>query len=80
MISTLEGWLYLAVVLDVYSRRVIGWAMEEREDEELVTLTLRMALARRKPDTHSVCRSCTIQIEAVNTPVQAIRHVSSKRG
>jgi putative transposase len=51
MISTAEGWLYLAVVLDVFSRRVIGWAMGETEDEELVTLALRMALARRKPDT-----------------------------
>lgn len=51
MISTQEGWLYLAVVLDVSSRRVIGWAMGETEDEELVTLALRMALARRRPDT-----------------------------
>jgi transposase InsO family protein len=47
MISTTEGWLYLAVVLDLYSRRVIGWAMAATEDEELVTLALRMALARR---------------------------------
>lgn len=51
MISTGEGWLYLAVVLDVYSRRVIGWAMGETEDEDLVTLALRMALVRRRPDT-----------------------------
>lgn len=51
MISTQEGRLYLAVVLDVFSRRVIGWAMAESEDEELVTLALRMALARRRPDT-----------------------------
>lgn len=51
MISTQQGWLYLAVVLDLFSRRVIGWAMGETEDEELVTLALRMALARRHPDT-----------------------------
>jgi transposase InsO family protein len=51
MISTAEGWLYLAVVLDLFSRRVIGWAMGDTEDEELVTLALRMALARRHPDT-----------------------------
>src|SRR5260370_22200141 len=51
LIATAEGWLYLAVVLDVFARRVIGWAMGETEDEELVTLALRMALARRKPDT-----------------------------
>jgi putative transposase len=51
MISTKEGWLYLAVVLDLFSRRVVGWAMGDTEDEELVTLALRMALARRHPDT-----------------------------
>lgn len=51
MIATREGWLYLAVVLDLFSRRVIGWAMGETEDGELVALALRMALARRRPDT-----------------------------
>lgn len=51
MIPTTEGWLYLAVVLDLYSRRVIGWAMGFTEDEELVTLALRMALARRHPQS-----------------------------
>ena len=51
MISTTEGGLYLAVVLDLYSRRVIGWAMAATEDEELVTLALRMALARRRPQS-----------------------------
>jgi len=47
MIATAEGWLYLAVVLDLYSRRVVGWAMGAAENEELVRLALRMALARR---------------------------------
>jgi putative transposase len=51
MISTTERWLYLAVVLDLYSRRVVGWAMGATEDEELVTLALRMALARRRPQS-----------------------------
>jgi putative transposase len=51
MIPTQEGWLYLAVVLDLYSRRVVGWAMGSTEDEELVTLALRMALARRNPQS-----------------------------
>ncbi|HEU5382058.1 MAG TPA: IS3 family transposase [Ktedonobacteraceae bacterium] len=51
MISTAEGWLYLAVVLDLSSRRVVGWAMATTEDEELVTLALRMALARRHPQS-----------------------------
>jgi putative transposase len=48
-IPTAEGWLYLAVVLDLFSRMVVGWAMAPIEDEHLVTLALRMALARRHP-------------------------------
>jgi putative transposase len=46
---TAEGWLYLAVVLDLYSRAVIGWAMGERLTAELATQALTMALWRRKP-------------------------------
>lgn len=49
-IPTFEGWLYLAVILDVFSRRVIGWAMPEHCDELLVETALRMALARRQPE------------------------------
>ena len=48
-IPTAQGWLYLAVILDVFSRRVIGWAMSARCDELLVETALRMALARRRP-------------------------------
>ena len=43
-----EGWLYLAVVLDLYSRRVIGWAISERMTAQLVCDALQMALFRRK--------------------------------
>jgi putative transposase len=48
-IWTDEGWLYLAVVLDVFSRRIVGWAMASAEDAALVELALKMALARRQP-------------------------------
>lgn len=47
---TAKGWLYLAVVLDLYSRAVIGWAMGERLTADLATQALTMALWRRKPD------------------------------
>ncbi|WP_089166987.1 IS3 family transposase [Azotobacter chroococcum] len=47
-LHTEEGWLYLAVIIDLYSRRVIGWAMGERMTAELVCDALRMALWRRK--------------------------------
>jgi putative transposase len=46
-IPTREGWLYLAVVLDLASRRVIGWALRTRLDQELALAALRMALAHR---------------------------------
>lgn len=48
-IPTAEGWLYLAVVLDLYSRAVIGWAMGPRLTADLATEALTMALWRRKP-------------------------------
>ncbi len=47
-IWTEEGWLYLAVVLDLYSRMVVGWAMSERMTATLVCDALKMALWRRK--------------------------------
>jgi putative transposase len=49
-VETAEGWLYLAVMLDLFSRMVVGWAMAATEDETLVELALRMAVARRNPE------------------------------
>jgi len=51
-IATRTGWLYLAVLLDLYSRKVIGWAMSERNNKELVLDALHMALERRQPQSH----------------------------
>lgn len=48
-ISTAEGFLYLAFILDVYSRRIVGWAMESHLRTELVVDALQMAVWRRKP-------------------------------
>lgn len=48
-ISTRRGWRYLAVVLDRYSRRVVGWAMSARRDGQLVLDALSMALVHRRP-------------------------------
>lgn len=47
--STKEGWLYLAVVIDLFSRRVVGWSMSARIDAALVLDALRMAVRQRKP-------------------------------
>lgn len=46
---TQEGWLYLAVFIDLYSRRVVGWSMGSRMKAGLVTDALRMAIWRRRP-------------------------------
>jgi len=48
-IWTNEGWLYLAVILDLYSRRVIGWAVSNRMKRDLAIRALDMAVALRQP-------------------------------
>ncbi|RLB65605.1 MAG: IS3 family transposase [Deltaproteobacteria bacterium] len=48
-IATQQGWLFLAVVLDLYSRRVVGWALSNRIDSQLTRSALTMAVGRRQP-------------------------------
>lgn len=48
-VPTEEGWLYLALVEDLYSRKIVGWSMSERIDSELVVEAMNMALAREQP-------------------------------
>ena len=54
---TSEGWLYLAVVIDLYSRKVIGWSMSERMTARLVCDALQMALFRRKRPKNVIVHS-----------------------
>jgi putative transposase len=49
-VPTAEGWLYLAVVLDLFSRRVVGWATADHLRSELACDALRMALTHRRPE------------------------------
>ena len=49
-IPTRAGWLYLAVLVDLYSRLVVGWAMKERPNQELVNDALMMAVEQRSPE------------------------------
>ena len=56
-IWTYEGWLYLAVVLDLFSRRVVGWAMSQNIDRALVLSALNMALKQRRPGPGLLCHS-----------------------
>jgi putative transposase len=48
-IKTNEGFAYLAVVIDLYSRRVVGWSIQTRQTTDLVLQALLMAVWRRKP-------------------------------
>lgn len=57
MIRTYEGWLYLAVVVDLYSRQVVGWSMQSRIHADLVLKALLMAVWRRKPKPGLVIHS-----------------------
>jgi putative transposase len=56
-VPTAEGWLYLAAVLDLCSRRIIGWAMSPSNDTALVLCALQMALGRRQPSAHTLHHS-----------------------
>jgi len=48
-VATTEGWLYLAVVLDLYARRIVGWAMSDSLQRQLVIDALQMAITARRP-------------------------------
>ena len=48
-LDTAEGWLYLATVLDLYSRRIVGWAMADHRETSLVRDAMQMALTQRQP-------------------------------
>jgi len=56
-IKTHEGFLYLAVVIDLYSRRVVGWSMQSRMHMDLVLSALLMAVWRRKPKSKVIIHS-----------------------
>lgn len=56
-IKTYEGFSYLAVVIDLYSRKVVGWAMQRRQTTDLVLQALLMAVWRRKPTTKVLIHS-----------------------
>ena len=56
-IETQEGWLYLAGILDLYSRKLVGWAMSEHIDTELVLKALAMACLHRQPPANLLFHS-----------------------
>ena len=53
-IRTQQGWLYLAVVIDLFSRKVVGWSMDDNMQVSLVNDALQMALSNRKPPSQLI--------------------------
>jgi transposase InsO family protein len=84
-IRTWEGWLYLAVVIDLFSRRVVGWALADHLRTDLVMEALRMALGLRQPEEgllHHSDRGCQYASQAYRDLLQdrGITCSMSRRG
>jgi transposase InsO family protein len=82
-VATLEGWLYLAVILDLFSRRVVGWKLGQTLESELVVTALRNALVLRQPQEglyfHSD-RGSQYSSQAVRKPLSVIGAQQSMSG
>lgn len=79
-IPTTQGWLYLAVILDLYSRAVVGWSMSDCCDEALAENALNMAVARRCPKVgflHHSDRGCQYTSQAYRTRLEQVGAVVS---
>jgi transposase InsO family protein len=83
-IWTQEGWLYLAIVLDLFSRQVVGWSMNQRMTKDLVKDALRMAYWRRKPAPGAIFHSdrgsqyCSKEFQSQLKAYQIISSMSRK--
>jgi len=79
-----EGWLYLAVIIDLFSRLVVGWALAERMTADLVCQALQMALWRRKMPKDVILHSdrgsqyCSAMYQGLLTKHQLICSMSAK--
>ena len=84
-LPTAEGWLYLCVIIDLYSRKVVGWSLSTRIDTELVLQALMMALMRRRPPKGLIfhsdrgCQYCS-QAFRKRTNNYGIRQSMSRKG
>jgi putative transposase len=79
-VATTQGWLYLAMILDVYSRAVVGWSMSAACDEELVENALNMAVVRRRPKAgllHHSDRGCQYTSRAYRRRLEQVGMVGS---
>jgi putative transposase len=79
-IPTAQNWLYLAVILDGYSRAVVGWSMSACCDEALVERALKMAVAQRRPQAgllHHSDRGCQYTSHAYRRQLEVLGIVVS---
>jgi transposase InsO family protein len=82
-VATKEGWLYLAVILDLFSRRVVGWKLAESLQADLVSTALHNALLLRQPGPGLVFhsdRGCHYLSQQVCKPLELIRAHRSMSG
>jgi len=84
-VPTQQGWLYLATVMDLYSRRIVGWSMSSTNDQQLVIAALRMAVLQRQPSAglvHHSDRGSTYCAQAYRTELaeSKMRISMSRRG
>jgi len=75
-VATDEGWVYVALVMDLFSRKLVGWALENFVDTRLTLAALRMALGHRQPDATLVHHSD----RGVQYAATAYRTVLESRG
>lgn len=79
-IETVEGWLYLAMELDLYSHRIVGWSLSDRLSHQLVLDALDMAVGRRRPGAgliHHSDRGVQYACEGFQRLLERYRMVSS---
>jgi putative transposase len=79
-VPTKEGWLYLAAVMDLYSRKVVGWAMSDSLHRQLVIDALQMAVTARKPSPgllHHSDRGCQYASAEYQTLLTQTRMIGS---
>ena len=82
-LPTTEGWLYLATVMDLFSRKIIGWALDERLYTPLVTAALEMAVERRQPSgglLHHSERGSQYTSEVYRQALERLEAVQSMSG
>ena len=79
-IATRTGWLYLAIMMDLYSRKIIGWSMSNRNDKYLVLNALSMAVDHRQPKSgilHHTDRGAIYASEEYRQKLSAYQFISS---